>query len=127
MISSDSTTTFPGSGVGCSLGTKSRYPDSLNSVMYAPARVSTQRKSIGSPGVYFANNIVLFIIIHFDVPLPYLDIKNDGISPVELEVQLAGMPDGTTIKTKFDCGWNPEIVKVIKATSLSSINLKFGY
>lgn len=25
------------------------------------------------------------------------------------------------------CGWNPEIVKVIKATSLSSINLKFGY
>ena len=55
------------------------------------------------------------------------NIKNDGISPVELEVQLAGMPDGTTIKTKFDCGWNPEIVKVIKATSLSSINLKFGY
>ena len=52
---------------------------------------------------------------------------NIGISPVELEVQLAGMPDGTTIKTKFDCGWNPEIVKVIKATSLSSINLKFGY
>ena len=55
------------------------------------------------------------------------NIKNDGISPVELEVQLAGMPDGTTIKTKFDCGWNPEIVKVIKATSLPSINLKFGY
>ena len=55
------------------------------------------------------------------------NIKNDGISPVELEVQLAGMPDGTTIKTKFDCGWNPEIVKYIKATSLSSLNLKFGY
>lgn len=55
------------------------------------------------------------------------NIKNDGISPVELEVQLAGMPDGTTIKTKFDCGWNPEIVKVIKATSLSGINLKWGF
>lgn len=55
------------------------------------------------------------------------NIKNDGIAPVELEVQLAGMPDGETITTKFDCGWNPEIVKRIKTTSLSSINLKFGY
>ena len=55
------------------------------------------------------------------------NIKNDGSTPVVLEVQLAGMPDGTTITTKFDCGWNPEIVKVIKATSLSSLNLKFGY
>lgn len=55
------------------------------------------------------------------------NIKNDGSTPVVLEVQLAGMPDGETIATKFDCGWNPEIVKCIKATSLSSLNLKFGY
>lgn len=54
------------------------------------------------------------------------NIKNDGIAPVELEVQLARMPDGETVTTKFDCGWNPEIVKVIKTTSLSN-NLKFGY
>lgn len=54
------------------------------------------------------------------------NIKNDGIAPVELEVQLEGMPDGETVTTKFDCGWNPEIVKVIKTTSLSN-NLKFGY
>lgn len=54
------------------------------------------------------------------------NIKNDGIAPVELEVQLAGMPDGETVTTKFDCGWNPEIVKVIKQKSLSN-NLKFGY
>jgi len=54
------------------------------------------------------------------------NIKNDGIAPVELEVQLAGMSDGETVTTKFDCGWNPEIVKVIKQTSLSN-NLKFGY
>ena len=53
------------------------------------------------------------------------NIKNDGIAPVELEVQLAGMPDWETVTTKFDCGWNPEIVKVIKQTSLSN-NLKFG-
>ncbi len=55
------------------------------------------------------------------------NIKNDASTPVVLEVQLAGMPDGTTVSTKFDTGWNPEIVKKIKATSLSSLNLKFGY
>ena len=54
-------------------------------------------------------------------------IKNDGIQPVTLSVQLAGMKDGDFIETQFDCGWNPEIVRKIKATSLSSINLKYGY
>lgn len=55
------------------------------------------------------------------------NIKNDGIQPVKLSVQLAGMKDGDFIETQFDCGWNPEIVRKIKATSLSSINLKYGY
>ena len=32
------------------------------------------------------------------------NIKNDGSTPGVLEVQLAGMPDGETITTKFDCG-----------------------
>ena len=55
------------------------------------------------------------------------NIKNDGIQPVTLSVQLAGMKDGDFIETQFDCGWNPEIVRKVKATSLSSINLKYGY
>ena len=55
------------------------------------------------------------------------NIKNDGIQPVKLSVQLAGMKDGDFIETQFDCGWNPEIVRKVKATSLSSINLKYGY
>lgn len=55
------------------------------------------------------------------------NIKNDGISAVELTVQLAGMQDGNFITTKFGVGWNPEIIKVVKQTSLSSINLKWGY
>ena len=55
------------------------------------------------------------------------NIKNDGIQPITLSVQLAGMKDGDFIETQFDCGWNPEIVRKVKATSLSSINLKYGY
>lgn len=55
------------------------------------------------------------------------NIKNDSTSPVKLSVQLSGMDDGDFIETNFESGWNPEIVKVIKATSLSGINLKWGY
>lgn len=54
-------------------------------------------------------------------------IKNDGVQPVSLQVQLAGMEEGTFIKTTFEIGWNPEIVRVVKATSLSGMNLKWGY
>ncbi len=55
------------------------------------------------------------------------NIKNDGTQPVILSVQLAGMEDGDFIETQFDCGWNPEIVKTVKQTSLSGTNLKWGY
>ena len=54
------------------------------------------------------------------------NIKNDGTQPVLLSVQLAGS-DGDFIETQFECGWNPEIVKTVKQTSLSGINLKWGY
>jgi hypothetical protein len=53
------------------------------------------------------------------------NVKNDGTQAVLLEVQLSGMDE--TIETKFEVGWNPEIVKVVKQTSLSGINLKWGY
>lgn len=55
------------------------------------------------------------------------NIKNDGTQPVKLSVQLAGMDDGDFIETQFDCGWNPEIIKTVKQTSLSGTNLKWGY
>lgn len=54
------------------------------------------------------------------------NIKNDGISAVTLEIQLAGMETGF-IETRIEPGWNPEIVKAVKQTSLSSLNLKWGY
>ncbi len=55
------------------------------------------------------------------------NIKNDGVQPAILSVQLAGMSDGDFVETKFECGWNPEIIKAVKQTSLSNTNLKWGY
>lgn len=55
------------------------------------------------------------------------NVKNDGTQAVSLQVQLAGMADGEFVETKFEVGWNPEIIKVVKQTSLSGINLKWGY
>lgn len=55
------------------------------------------------------------------------NIKNDSTSSVKLSVQLAGMDDGDFIETQFDCGWNPEIIKAVKQTSLSGTNLKWRY
>lgn len=55
------------------------------------------------------------------------NVKNDGLQPVKLQIQLAGMSNGEFIETTFEVGWNPEIVKAVKQTSLSSINLKWGY
>ena len=55
------------------------------------------------------------------------NIKNEGASAVELSVQLAGMGDGEFIPTRFDPGWNPEIVRVVKQSPLDGVNLKWGY
>ncbi|KAA6350901.1 hypothetical protein EZS27_001748 [termite gut metagenome] len=56
------------------------------------------------------------------------NIKNDGKQPVTLEIQLAGMSEGEFVETSFEVGWNPEIIKTVKQTSLSGINLlKWGY
>lgn len=53
-------------------------------------------------------------------------IKNDGDLPVTIEVRLSKMPSGEFIETKFDLGWNPEIIVEVKQTS-TSVNLKWGY
>ena len=53
-------------------------------------------------------------------------IKNDGDTAVVLEVNLWGMPEGAFIATRFETGWNPEIVREIKATSRTNA-LLWGY
>lgn len=55
------------------------------------------------------------------------NLKNDGTTPVELTVQLAEMEEGDFVTTRFDVGWNPEIIKVVRQTSQPSGSLKWGY
>ena len=53
-------------------------------------------------------------------------VKNDGDTAVFLEVNLWGMEPGTYIRTRFETGWNPEIVREIKAASITN-PLIWGY
>jgi hypothetical protein len=55
------------------------------------------------------------------------NVKNDGETAVVLEVNLWGMEQGEFVSTRFDPGWNPEIIREIKQTSLSNLNLRWGY
>ena len=54
------------------------------------------------------------------------NIKNDGETAVVLEVNLWGMEPGTCVATRFETGWNPEIVREIKQTSINA-TLIWGY
>lgn len=56
-------------------------------------------------------------------------IKNDGFAPVTLKVKLASMSESDDfVSTSFAVGWNPEIVRGIKAdASLTNVSLKWGY
>jgi len=63
---------------------------------------------------------------NFSVPgLPF-NIKNDGQVAVNLEVNLWGMEPGTYIETRFEVGWNPEIVREIKQNGNIAATLKWG-
>jgi hypothetical protein len=55
------------------------------------------------------------------------NLKNDGETPVTLSVNLWAMEQGEFVATRFDTGWNPEIIREIRQTSLSNLNLKWGY
>lgn len=55
-------------------------------------------------------------------------LKNDGVQPIELTVQLNGMEDSETVTTIFEVGWNPEIIKrIVKTASSTGTALKWGY
>jgi hypothetical protein len=54
------------------------------------------------------------------------NIKNDGEAAVELEVNLWGMKPGEFVKTRFEVGWNPEIVREIKQMNINA-TLIWGY
>ncbi len=54
------------------------------------------------------------------------NVKNDGETAVMLEVNLWGMEPGKFVKTRFEVGWNPEIVREIKQTSINA-TLVWGF
>ena len=53
------------------------------------------------------------------------NIKNDTDSAVTLDIMPAGM-DGY-VTTRIDPGWNPEIVRAVRQSSLTGLDLKWGY
>jgi len=55
------------------------------------------------------------------------NLKNDGETSVILSVRLWSMPVDEFVATRFEPGWNPEIIREIQQTSLSNLNLKWGY
>lgn len=63
---------------------------------------------------------------NFSIKGTPFNIKNDGLTGVFLEVNLYGMEPGVFVKTRFDIGWNPEIVREIKQTSTEAV-LLWGY
>lgn len=64
---------------------------------------------------------------NFSVAGTPFNIKNDGETAVVLEVNLWDMEEGTFIATRFETGWNPEIVREIKQNGvLTNPSLKWG-
>ena len=54
-------------------------------------------------------------------------IKNEGTDAVTLDVIPASAATDTYVSTKFDPGWNPEIVRKVKKNTTSGLALKWGF
>ena len=64
---------------------------------------------------------------NFKLDIPF-NLKNDGETAITLEVNLYGMEPGVFVETRFEVGWNPEILREIKMdASLNTYDLKYGY
>lgn len=61
---------------------------------------------------------------NFKKDVPFC-IKNDGETAVTLEVNLWGMPKGEFVATRFETGWNPEIIREVKPSTATG--LIWGY
>jgi hypothetical protein len=63
---------------------------------------------------------------NFSIPGTPFNLKNDGDAAVTLAVNLWSMQPGEFVETRFETGWNPEIIREIQQTSLPDLNLKWG-
>lgn len=61
----------------------------------------------------------------FSKDVPFC-VKNDGEEAVTLEVNLWGMAPGEYVATKFEPGWNPELVREVKRPG-GECSLVWGY
>lgn len=80
---------------------------------------------VTSPQISVIGSITFADSENFKKDTPFC-IKNDGDAAVVLEVNLWGMPEGEFIATRFETGWNPEIVREVKTTSQTNA-LLWGY
>lgn len=55
----------------------------------------------------------------FSLGRPF-NLKNDGEAAVILEVNLWGMAPGEYVTTRFETGWNPEIINEIKPSAAAT-------
>lgn len=51
----------------------------------------------------------------------HFNLKNDGEAACFLDVNLWGMPGGQYVTTRFETGWNSEIINEIKPTAATGL------
>lgn len=87
---------------------------------------TTRGGEVVSPQIGKIGAVTGLDLSNFSVEGVPFNIKNDGEGAVFLEVNLWGMDPGQFVKTRFETGWNPEIVREIKQTSINP-TLIWGY
>lgn len=86
----------------------------------------TRSGEMVSPQIGKIGRVVNLGSKNFQIEGVAFNLKNDGLTGVFLEVNLWGMEPGKFVRTRFDIGWNPEIIREIKQTS-DSVALVWGY
>lgn len=54
-------------------------------------------------------------------------LKNDGEAAIFLQVNLWGMEPGQYVNTRFETGWNPEIIREVVQPTVANSRLLWGY
>ena len=87
----------------------------------------TRSKQLVSAQIGIMGEIEDLTTENFSLGLPF-NIKNDGETAITLKVNLYGMEPGEFVQTRFEVGWNPEIIREIKMDAgLNTYDLKYGY
>ena len=88
---------------------------------------TTRGGEVVSPQIVKIGQIEGLAVSNFKLKGIPFNLKNDGEVAVFLDVNLWGMAEGEFVNTRFETGWNPEIIREIKQTTLQNLNLKYGF